>query len=34
MLETYILPIILIAYIAGIVIYTNKTYKNKTKELT
>lgn len=34
MLETYILPMILITYIAGIVIYTNKAYKNETKELS
>ena len=32
-METYLLPIILIAYTAGIIIYTNKTYEKQSKEL-
>ena len=32
MMETIILPLILIAYTAGIIIYTNKTYSKQQKE--
>ena len=32
MLETIILPIILVAYTAAIIIYTNKTYAKRAEE--
>ena len=33
MVETYILPVVLIAYTLGIIIYTNKTYSKREEEI-
>lgn len=32
-MEAYILPIILISYTVGIIIYTNKTYAKQKEEI-